>query len=108
VINTKFLLGTLLWVVGFNLVVALIAIDYGIGWSIMILFLRHILLGIPVVYKFFRDFLPGSKERIKAQDISGNGWPTRRWLIETIALSIFSLIVIIWFNYPLRILLFEE
>jgi hypothetical protein len=84
----------------------MVALELGIGWAIAILCLRHILLGIPRFYYGWRRFIIGSQDASKMPPLSVREWPNRKWLIETIAWTCFSLIIIIWFNFPLEQLLF--
>ncbi len=98
---------SLLWVVGFNLSVALIAIYWGIGWTIAILCLRHILLGIPRIYGRWRGLFLGSTEPITSVK-ANQRWPDRNWLIETSLLIVFAIIAILGFNIPLKDILFHN
>jgi hypothetical protein len=100
-------LASLLCVVGFNLSVALIAIYWGIGWTIAILCLRHILLGVPRIYDRWRSLFvisPESTTSMKANQT----WPNRHWLIETSLLIVFAIIIIVRFNIPLKNILFSN
>jgi len=103
--NGRLGLASLLWVVGFNLCVALIAVYWGIGWSIAILCLRHILLGIPKVYDRWRGlFLTSTTSTTFVK--ANQQWPTRKWIIETGLLIIATIIVIVRYNSPLKNVLF--
>lgn len=106
--NTRGWLGSLLWVVGFNLCVALIALDWGLGWAIAILCVRHILLGIPDVYTGWRRIIIGSRDASQMPAPSLKPWPNRKWAIETTVCTLLSIALIIWFNIPLGDLLFSK
>lgn len=101
--NKQLGLASFLWVVSFNLCVALIAIYWGIGWSIAILSLRHILFGIPKVYDRWRGLFLASTTIEKANQ----HWPNRNWLIETSLLIVATIVIIVWFNIPLKNVLFS-
>lgn len=105
--NIRGWVGSLFWVVGFNLCVALIAVDWGIGWAVGILCLRHIMMGIPHVYHSWRKLIVGSQKALTLPELSVD-WPNRKWIIETVACVFLSLIFIIWFNSPLGELLFSR
>lgn len=100
-------LASLLWVVVFNLSVALIAIYWGIGWTIAILCIRHILLGVPRISDHWRDLFLVSTEPTTSVK-ANQKWPNRNWLIETSLLIIFAVIVIVRFNIPLKDILFSN
>jgi preprotein translocase subunit SecE len=103
--NRRQALLSILWVVGFNLSVALVAIYWGIGLAIAILCLRHILLGIPVVYDRWRGLFLVSTESITIVS-THQKWPNRKWLIKTILLVVFAVIIIVKANIPLKDFLF--
>jgi hypothetical protein len=103
--NGRQVLASLLWVVGFNLSVALIAIFWGIGWAISILCLRHILLGIPSVFNRWRGLFITSIESTTTVN-ANQKWPNQKWLVETILLVVVAVIIIVWINIPLKDVLF--
>ncbi|MBP7354932.1 MAG: hypothetical protein KA928_02130 [Longilinea sp.] len=100
--KTRAWIGSFLWVFGFNLLVAWAAIDWGLGWAIAILCLRHILAGIPKLYNTWRELVVGPQDAAKMPALSVEKWPNRKWLIETVLCSGLSAVVVFWFNYPLK------
>jgi hypothetical protein len=104
--NLRYSLGSLIWVVCFSLSVAFIAIYWGLGWAISILCLRHILMGIPLIYIKWREILIGTENASKLPELRINKWPNTRWVVETIASFILSILFIVLFNIPLDVYLF--
>ena len=94
-------IGMLIWVAGFSLIVALIALLWSVSWAILILCVRHILLGIPDVYELWRKIVVGRDEYSRFPKLSKN-WPTRSWYIESAVLIILSIGSFFWLNVPLK------
>jgi hypothetical protein len=100
--NTRAWAGTLIWVVGFNLSIALIAFFVSVGYAIIILCIRHIVFGIPQWYSIWRKFVIGSEASSSLQIFPEKKWPNRIWVGEIVACAIISLIALLWLDLPIR------
>jgi hypothetical protein len=97
-------LGTIIWVVGFNLAVALVAYLWSVSWAIVILSLRYILLGIPKGYELWRRLVVGDQEYSRLPKLDKK-WPTPAWYLSTLVGIFLSISSLIWLNEPLKVLL---
>lgn len=95
-----------IWVLVYNLGLALIGFFWGIGWMIMVICARHVLLGTPLFALISKKILI-DVGRLKITPVD-RLWPTKRWIWETIFCGLVSLIAIIWFNIPLKELLLNR
>ncbi len=96
--------GSLIWVVSFNLLVAGVAYFWSISWAVLIIFIRHILLGIPKIYDTWRMTVVG-KEQYSHLTRVEKKWPNQPWIIETVIGLLITVASFIWINEALRIIL---
>jgi hypothetical protein len=97
-------LGTIIWVVGFNLAVALVAYLWSVSWAIIIFSLRYILLSIPKGYELWRRLVFGALEYSRLPKLDKK-WPTPVWYLSTLVGILLSISSLIWLNEPLKVLL---
>jgi hypothetical protein len=97
-------LGTIIWVVGFNLAVALVAYLWSVSWAIIIFSLRYILLSTPKGYELWRRLVVGAQEYSRLPKLDKK-WPTPAWYLSTLVGILLSISSLIWLNEPLKVLL---
>ncbi len=102
--NVRAWFGSFIWVAVFNLFVACVAYFWSISWAILILCLRHILLGIPKIYDVWRIMVVGKEQFSHLPKVSKD-WPNKIWNIVTIIGILITIASFIWINEPLRIIL---
>ncbi len=102
--RTRAWFGSFIWVVSFNLFVAGVAYFWSISWAILILCLRHILLGIPKIYDAWRIIVVGQEQYSHMPKITKE-WPNQRWVLESIISIFITIASFIWINEPLKTLL---
>ena len=104
--STRAWLGSIAWVVGFNLFVALVAYHWSLSWAILILCLRHILFGIPKAYEIWRRIVIGNEQYTRLPTLDKK-WPHRAWILETLVCILLTLASFVWINEPLKALLYR-
>lgn len=100
--NSRASLGTVLWVFGFNLAIAMLAYFWGIHWAILILCLRHLFLRIPHIYEFWRKIVVGREAATHLTAYPNISWPNRSWLLKTFFCICLSIVSFIWLDWPLK------
>ena len=66
--------GSFIYVIGFNLLVAGVAYFWSVSWAVLILFLRHALMGFPNLYNQWRTLILGKEDRSPLPPVN-KGWP---------------------------------
>ncbi len=102
--NKRAWFGSVIWVVGFNLFVAGVAYFWSISWAILILCMRHILLGVPKLYNIWRILIVGEEQYSQLQKINKD-WPNRSWILETVIVLSITIASFIWINESVKVLL---
>jgi hypothetical protein len=103
--NLRAWVGTIIWVFGFNLSIAIVAYYYSISWGIIILCLRQVLWGIPKVFNIWRKVVVGNAKTSFQSKPLNKKWPNQMWIVETIICVLLSIGSLLWINYPLKIIL---
>lgn len=106
--NLRAWIGTIIWVFGFNLSVAIMAYNWSIGWGILILCLRHVLWGIPKIYNIWRKVVIGNAETSFQLKPLNKKWPNQMWFFETFVCVLLSMGSFMWINYPLKNILINR
>lgn len=98
------LIGSLIWVFGFNLFVAGVAYFWSVGWAVLILLLRHVLLGFPNLYNKWRAIILGREQYLLMSPVNKE-WPNQIWILGTAVGILITIASFIWVNQPLKTLL---
>ncbi len=100
--NIRAWVGAAIWVFVFNLLVAFVIYNWSISWGISILCIRHVLWGIPKIFKIWRKVVVGNVETSFQSKPLNNKWPNRMWIFETLVCVLLSLGSLLWLNFPLK------
>ena len=94
--------GAALWSLISHIVVAITALYAGIGFALILIYIRHgIIFRVPSVFDKWRRLIAGKEVADKLLALENRPWPTRAWLIGTAIYAIFTIIVFLKFNVRL-------
>lgn len=102
--NARAWFGSFIWVLCFNLIIAGIAYSWSTSLAILILCLRHILLGVPKIYDNWRIIVVGKEQYSHLSKVTKE-WPNRQWILESVIGISIIIASFIWVNEPLKTLL---
>jgi len=94
-------IGSLIWVIGFNLFVAGVAYFWSVSWAVLILLLRHALMGFPDLYNQWRTIIFRKEDHSLIPPVN-EGWPGKIWISVTVVGILITIASFIWANQPLK------
>jgi hypothetical protein len=98
--NRRGYIGATLWSLGYNVTVALCGLYLGLGVAFVLFSLRHILLGVPGVFRLWGLIVFG-REHINRFPPPSQQWPNRHWVISGLIYVGVTAIVLLRFNIRL-------
>lgn len=99
--------GTAIWSLFFYLALAFAALYLGIGIAFLLVSIRHILLGIPKIYIYWRRLILGKEQSNALPPFHTDIWPSKYWIFDTLLYTVVTIAVLGWFNYMLAQIIFQ-
>lgn len=97
-------IGAGIWSLVFYLAITFTSLFLGIGIALALFSVRHILLGIPIIYKYWRKAVFGEKLSGTFPQFYEKKWPNLFWILDSLVYTALSISAIHWFNFRLIVL----